>query len=281
MKITILGSGGGEGFPAAFCSCDHCNMVRRAGGKSLRTLSQTLINDDLMIDLPPDSAWHSVRFGVNFGDIADFLITHTHSDHFDTYLLRHHGMWYAHNMKYPNINVYGSSDVRFVFDKVAEAYGGVNSAIAESVHIKEISAYETRAVGKYSVTALPAKHAPKLVALNYVIKENGKVLVYFHDTGFPEQEILDFIKKNFGRVDCVMMDATMGTANTPDTANHMCFDQDKRLAVLLCEMGIADEKTVLVVNHFTHNNAETHDRIEEIFAGTGIIPAYDGMVIEI
>ena len=34
MKITILGSGGGEGYPAAFCGCDHCNAAR-AGKKAL------------------------------------------------------------------------------------------------------------------------------------------------------------------------------------------------------------------------------------------------------
>ena len=280
MKITILGSGGGEGFPAAFCSCDHCNAARLAGGKSIRSLHQTLINDDLLIDLPADSAWHSVRFGVNFGDVADILVTHAHSDHFEPTLFKTHGIWYAHNLKYPHLNYYGSADVRMVYDKMVEAYG-ISPEVDATLHFNEISAYETRKVGNYTVTALPAKHAPKLTALNYVIKENDKSLLYLHDTGFPNTEIIDFVEKSFGRIDCVMMDATMGTADTPDSSGHMSFDQDKRLANLLRDRGIADAETVFVASHFTHNNAETHDKIEEIFEGTGIIPSYDGLVIEI
>ena len=70
MKIKILGSGGGEAYPATFCACEHCNAARRAGGKSIRTLSQTLINDDLLIDFPADTAEHARRFGLNLGDIA-------------------------------------------------------------------------------------------------------------------------------------------------------------------------------------------------------------------
>ena len=43
MKIKILGSGGGEGFPAAFCSCEHCETARKIGNKSLRTLSGVVL----------------------------------------------------------------------------------------------------------------------------------------------------------------------------------------------------------------------------------------------
>ena len=50
MEIKILGSGGGEGYPALFCGCEHCNAARKAGGKSLRSLSQTLIDGKLLID---------------------------------------------------------------------------------------------------------------------------------------------------------------------------------------------------------------------------------------
>lgn len=33
MKLHILGSGGGEGYPALFCNCVRCNAARKAGGK--------------------------------------------------------------------------------------------------------------------------------------------------------------------------------------------------------------------------------------------------------
>lgn len=282
MKITILGSGGGEGYPATFCGCEHCNTARAVGGKSIRTLSQTLINDDLLIDYPNDSAEHARRHKLNFGNIENLLITHGHLDHFNPYEIYLRGDCYAHNLKYPEFNIYGSAPIKKLFDVVASAYGAPES-ILKTVNINEILAYETKKIGRYTVTALPAKHAPYLTPLNYIIECDGKTLIYFHDTGFPNTEVLDFIKgqERFRRVDCVMLDATMGVADNPDTSMHMSFEQNKRLAGLLKKLGIADDHTRFIANHITHNNAETHEKIEEIFAGTPIEVSYDGLVIEL
>jgi phosphoribosyl 1,2-cyclic phosphate phosphodiesterase len=193
MKITILGSGGGEGYPATFCGCDHCNTARRVGGKSIRTLSQTLINDDLLIDYPHDSADHARRFGLNLGNVESLLVTHGHSDHFYPCEFFLRGGCYAHELKYPEFNIYGSAPVKRIFDSVAEAYNA-HAGILDTIKVNEFSAYETKRVGRYTVTALPAKHATHLSPLNYIIECDGKTLIYFHDTGFPNIEVLDVIK---------------------------------------------------------------------------------------
>lgn len=282
MKITILGSGGGEGYPAPFCGCDHCVEARRVGGKSIRTLSQTLVNDDLLIDYPADTASHALRHGLNLGDISNILITHAHSDHLAPIGISLRGGCYAHKLKYPELNIYGSSVASDVFTGVMSAYGiKMDKGILETVHFNEILAYETKEIGNYRVTALPAKHAPDLIPLNYIIEENGKTLIYFHDTGFPDMSVLDFIKGRSFRADCVMMDATMGVMQIDDTFKHMSFDQDKRLAELLKKLGIANENTRFIANHITHNKAETHEKIEEIFEGSGIEVSFDGKVVEI
>ena len=283
MKITVLGSGGGEGFPATFCGCDHCVAARLAGGKSIRTLSQTLINDDLLIDFPSDTSLHALRHGLNIGDVPNLLITHAHHDHFAPQLLFSRGGVYAHNLKHGTLNIYGSSFVKEVWESVCSTYS-INKTVYDNISLNEILPYETKRVGRYDVTALPAKHGgDKLKALNYIISDGEKTLIYFHDTGFPELSVLDFIKgqEKFRRVACVMMDATMGYFDTPDTKGHMSFDQDKRLKELLIKLDIATESTVFVANHITHNGAETHDKIEEIFSGSGIKTSYDSMVIEV
>ena len=74
------------------------------------------------------------------------------------------------------------------------------------------------------------------------------------------------------------MDSTMGTGNW---VYHMSFEDNKRLKLLLDEIGITDEKTVFVANHITHNKAPIHEEIENLFSGTGILVSYDGMLIEI
>ena len=282
MKITILGSGGGEGYPATFCGCDHCNTARRVGGKSIRTLSQTLINADLLIDYPHDSATHARTHSLNLGNIENLLVTHGHLDHFYPCEFFLRGGCYAHELKYPEFNIYGSAPVKAIFDSVASAYGA-KKEILDTVKFNEILAYETKQIGRYTVTALPAKHAPNLTALNYIIECEGKTLIYFHDTGFPNIDVLDFIKgkEKWRRVDCVMMDATMGVADVPDTSGHMSFEQDKRLVELLKKLDIADDHTRFIANHITHNKAETHEVIEKIFEGTPIEVSYDGMIIEL
>ena len=82
MKLTFLGSGAAEGMPAIFCNCEVCRESRRLGGKNLRTRSQSLINNDLLIDFPADTYSHFQRFGIEGDTIKYLIITHPHQDHF-------------------------------------------------------------------------------------------------------------------------------------------------------------------------------------------------------
>ena len=49
MKIKYLGTAAAEAFPAIFCNCKYCEEARELGGKNIRTRSQSLVNDDLLI----------------------------------------------------------------------------------------------------------------------------------------------------------------------------------------------------------------------------------------
>ena len=61
MKITYLGTAASEGLPAPFCTCEVCRRAREAGGKSVRTRSQALVDESLLIDFPPDTYLHWLR----------------------------------------------------------------------------------------------------------------------------------------------------------------------------------------------------------------------------
>ena len=61
MKFRYLGTAAAEGWPAVFCNCDHCHRAKKAGGRNIRTRSQALINDDLLIDFPSDSYHHALH----------------------------------------------------------------------------------------------------------------------------------------------------------------------------------------------------------------------------
>jgi ribonuclease BN (tRNA processing enzyme) len=82
MKLTYLGTAAAEGWPALFCRCEYCKKALERGGKNLRTRSQAMVNDDLLIDFPADSFSHMQQNGLNFSAVKTLLITHSHMDHF-------------------------------------------------------------------------------------------------------------------------------------------------------------------------------------------------------
>ena len=63
MKITYYGTAAGEAWPGVFCRCELCEKARALGGKNIRTRSQALVNDDLLLDLPPENHMHSLLYG--------------------------------------------------------------------------------------------------------------------------------------------------------------------------------------------------------------------------
>ena len=280
MKIKILGSGGGEGYPASFCSCDHCEEARRVGGKSLRSLSQTLVNDDLIIDFPTDTDMHCLAFGINLGKIENALITHTHCDHFLPIIANGRGGINAHNLKYEKFYFYGPDKMEEVYDKLIAVYGE-NQSCRKNLVFVPFGFLESKQVGKYKVTALRANHYVTHNSLNYIIEEGDKKLLYLVDTGYPFDETFEYFKKNGYVFDCVVMDATMGYSPAYSYVFHMGFDENKQLKEDLINRGFATAKTHFIADHITHNKAETHEKIEQIFENTGIEVAYDGMEIEI
>ena len=258
MKIKILGSGGGEGYPALFCGCEHCNAARKAGGKSLRSLSQTLVDDNLLIDLPADT------------------FTHVHDDHYCPNLFSTRGTDFAPVLKCEKLNLYGNADVERLFEGYYKLFP-IREEVRKNIIFHTLTPFKSVKIGAYTVTPLKANHAPEQVALNYVIDDGKSVLLYLSDSGYPTDETLSYIAGYPRRLSCVVMDGTMGCNYY---VYHMNFEQNKQLKQRLLDVGIADGKTKFVVGHITHNHAGLHGEIEEIFKESGLAVAYDGMTVE-
>lgn len=98
MKIRYLGTAAAEGFPAVFCNCAACKAARKDIGRELRTRSQMLVNEDLLIDFPPESYYHAMRFGVDLSAVRTLLVTHSHTDHFYAQEFVNRGYKFAEGM---------------------------------------------------------------------------------------------------------------------------------------------------------------------------------------
>ena len=276
MKLKILGSGGGEGYPALFCSCTHCTAARKAGGRSLRTLSQSLIDDELLIDLPADTHMHCLQHGIDLGSIAHLFITHTHGDHYVPNLLDSRGTDFAPVMREKQLHIYGNADVKRCYDGVAQFFP-VRREIRENILFHELTPGVTLTIGKYLITPIRAYHALDQVALNYIIDDGKSALLYLVDSGFPKEETWEFLKAYPSAFSCVVMDVTMGV-NYYEC--HMNFQENIVLRERLLAMGKAVEHTRFLTAHITHNHAGLHEEIEAYFRGTGVEPSYDGMELE-
>ena len=272
MKITYYGTAAGEAWPGVFCACDLCREARKLGGKNIRTRSQALIDDDLLLDLPPDNYLHTLYYGLDFQKVKALLVTHSHSDHCypaDLELLREP---YTHT--YPGqMQVFGNDAVE---KKVLAACHGLGGE-KERFLFHRIMPNETVCVGDYTVTALRATHAKEETCLFYRIEKCGKAVLYAHDTGALTEENLATLHCFSTPLHLVSLDCTQQSQR--DGKYHMGLADAAEQKEILLEEGLADQNTVFVVNHFSHNGGWLHEEISGRAAGYGIIASYDGMQI--
>ena len=269
MKLTYLGTAAAEGFPAVFCRCEHCLNAKKLGGKNLRTRSQSIINDDLLIDLPADTYHHFLTNGIEGDKIKYLLITHDHADHFYFDELDNRHGAYAHNMRCETIKVICSAGTASLINN-----------IPKNVEVTTISAFETIALENYEITALPARHRSAKDPFIYIIK-GDKTLLYAHDTGYFFDEVFDYLEKNKIKLDMISFDCTNVDIPISDEGGHMGFANIERVEKRLKSIGAVKSDTVLYVNHFSHNGVPLHEHLCNRASEYGYKVSFDGCAVEI
>jgi len=267
MRIHIMGTAASDGWPAVWCRCESCRRARELGGKNIRSRSGALIDDDLKVDLPPDTYMQALRDGLKLGDVRNILITHTHHDHFFPNELLMYKKPFAHDPS--ELHVWGD---QWVVEGMEKQVG--NWEHPERVHL--LKAYEPVMIENTHVLPLQAKHFPQKGCFNYIIQRNGKTLLYGLDSAwFPEESWEAQKEYTF---DVVILDCTHGIrpeSNVHGGAETVIRSKEKMLAD-----GTATENTRFIATHFSHNGKKTHDEFVAHFEPHGIEVAYDGMVIE-
>ena len=272
MKLTYLGTAAAEGFPAVFCNCEFCRYARKTMGKNIRTRSQSIINGDLLLDLPADTYHHFLSNGIEGDRIKYLFVTHAHQDHFYPDELCMHDSWYAHELRADRLDVFSGESVGKIFNDC--------DSISKNVFFNPIKAFETVEAGEYKVTALPARHMPQTDALFYIIEQKGKTLLYAHDTGYFFDEVLEYIEKEKLFFDCISFDCTNVSLPSSDKGGHMGIYNILRLDKRLEEIGASSIRTMKIINHFSHNGNPLQHILEEKVSPFGWLVAYDGMQAE-
>ena len=224
MKITYLGTAASEGLPAPFCTCEVCRRAREAGGKSVRTRSQALVDESLLIDFPPDTYLHWLRTPFDFLKVTDLLVTHSHMDHWYPDDVQSVVPPYGHHDPSYTLTLHGNERV---IQMLEEGMAREEPQILETVPRKVAKAFETFAAGDYQVTPLPADHCYTEKALFYLIEKGDKALLYAHDTGYFLDPVWEYLasRKDL-RLGLVSLDCTHGWDE--NRQNHMGFTVDAR-----------------------------------------------------
>lgn len=282
MDILFMGTAAAEGIPALFCECEMCAYARKHGGKEIRTRSGALIDGKLKIDFCPDSLKHMLDYDIDYTHIHSLLVTHTHEDHFELgdITCRRPGFGNIQEDRIP-LTVYGNGKL----GKMLEKY------LCDRIAFRQLKAFETVDIEGYQVTPLEAVHcvsnAPDAgwpvvfenraymrseEAFFYLVEKDGKRILYGHDTDEFTPADMEFLAGK--RIDIISLDCTNARLEL-DYAGHMGAKDNLRMREKLIAAGAADEKTVFVANHFSHNGMVPIDELEKMMPG--FIVSYDGM----
>ena len=268
MKLTYLGTAAAEGFPAVFCNCKFCQEARKSEDKrNIRTRSQALINDDLLIDLPADTYMHFLENNIEGDKIKYLFITHSHPDHLYERELEFRYGCFAHNMRVPELEIYCSLGA---YNKILTEIKNTNGL---KVHL--IMPFDKILVAGYEVTALPARHFDGDNAVFYIIK-GEKTILYAHDTGYFFDEVFEYIEKEHLYFDMISLDCTNVNIPISDNAPHMGIENIKRLIKRFQEISAITSKTIKYINHFSHNGNPNHTYLENCAKDIGFDVSYDG-----
>ena len=277
MELQYLGTAAAEGWPALFCDCEICHKAREKGGKDLRTRTQSILDGTILIDFPPDTYTHALRYRLNLGKVQHLLITHSHMDHFFPVDLIHRHEHFGHNAE-GMLHVYGNEAVEKAFYEAVLIDRFKVHPLDNSVRFVRVEPFQDFVAEGYHIIPVAADHDKREACLIYIIEKDGKCLLYGHDTGMNlSGEAWECIYSH--KYSLISMDATMGKQKTE--GYHMGLWDDVEFARRLEEKGCIDGNTVKVINHFSHNGGMTHKDLEAFAGEHGMMAAYDGMKVEV
>lgn len=272
MDIRFLGTAAAEGWPAIFCECEYCIKARKKGGKNIRTRSSCIIDEKYMVDFPPDTYMHVINNKLSLNKVEHLIITHSHEDHFYPEDIQMRKEPYAHIYSNKALIVYGNSNVLKKFMDT-DLEKDQNSRII----FNEIHEFKEYQIGKAIVIPLLADHKPDEKCFIYIIKLNGRALLYGHDSGHFPEVTWEFLKSIY--LDAAIIDCTDGPGKCVNY--HMGFPTVLTVKKRLIKQKSGDEKTRFIITHFSHNGKYLHEKLVNMASPHGVIVAYDGMKMKI
>lgn len=306
MKVIVLGSAAGGGFPQWNCNCPNCDGIRKGTIQAqARTQSSIAVSDNgtdwVLINASPDilaqiRATPALQPGRTIRDtgIAAVMLMDAQIDHVTGLLMLREGNSIP---LYCTESVWEDLSTGLPLSKVLSHYCGINrqALLTGSGQMQPI---QVPGVANISFTALalkskappysPHRNAPQPgdnVGLLIENTVNGKKLFYAPGLGEIEPHIMDAMRE----ADCVMVDGTLWTGDemirlglskkTSADMGHLPQSGPGGMIEILDALG--SQRKILI--HINNSNPILNENSDEaaILKRHEIEVAFDGMEISL
>ena len=169
MKLKYLGTAAAEAVPAPFCECDTCEAARAKGGRNIRTRSQALLDDCILIDFPADTYMHTLQNSIKLCKLSACIITHPHSDHLYPDELFSRTAVAAHMKEERPFRIFATQDALDIVRAVKYTAELERDGLVE---LHAIEPFKTFEIDGYRITPLKADHSTENPVI-YAIEKNG------------------------------------------------------------------------------------------------------------
>lgn len=276
MKFTFLGTAAAEGWPGMFCECESCRKAKEIGGRNIRTRSQAVIDNQLLIDFPADTYLHVLYYGLNLAKIRHCIITHSHSDHLYEEDFEMRRIRFAYPSEEFTLTVYGTNPTAERMNEIIDKYSLSNQGRVKFQMIEPFHPFDAM---NYTITPLKADHDPHCNPVFYWISDHSKNILYANDTGYFPEETWNYLEEKKPYFNFVSLDCTSGIIES--RKGHMGLSTNVEVKNRLKELSCVDENTIFVIHHFSHNGKLIYDELVPIAAQNNFLVSYDGMTMDI
>lgn len=257
MKVTILGCGSSTGIPMISCKCPVCTSENPKNKRSRVSLFIEIKGKNLLIDSSPDLRHQALREGVSRVDAV--LYTHDHADHT-------HGIDDLRSFNYLSGDAIPIYCDQPTYDSLHTRFGYIFQKNKPEVWYRPMltaNVLPTAPIHRFEVFGIPItcfeQNHGKVKTLGYRIGD----FAYSTDTdGLPETAFEALAGVKTWVVDCLSYKKSM-THATLETTLGWVSQVKPELAIL---------------THMAHD-MDYDTLLAEL--PKGVVPGYDGMVINI
>lgn len=263
MNIEFLGTGAADWTPV--CREDYTPY---------RRYSSALIDGELLIDPGPHIFDYLEKTGQPelFDGLKYILITHSHADHYcfevAKTLCERYGcaVW-----GYPTVN-YRITD--------PDAHHQADAALRFS----PVRGGEAFSLGEYAVIPLPGNHGADNptgeTVLNYLIERNGKRLFYGLDSAWMTERAWSVLRNKPAAL--YVLDCTVGFHDDDwRIFSHSGVTMCRLMRDCFVKNRYCTDGARFVLSHFARTLVPGQTELEARLSGTGLLAAYDGMILKI